>query len=258
MILPDSWSGLRQLTAARIALGRVGSGLPTAAHLAFQAAHAEARDAVQTPLDVAALTRELTELGCPVLAVTSAAPDRASYLRRPDLGRQLCQASQDSLSVPMKAPDVALVIGDGLSSRAVQNNAVPVLAHLLPRLVGAGLSVGPVVIATQARVALGDHVGALLQARCVLVLIGERPGLSAADSLGIYITWRPHRGRVDSERNCLSNIRPGGMKAADAAAQAATLVQAMMRHGCAGVALAPLMAAEQGGVLADQRIQPDG
>jgi len=251
MSLPDSWRGLRQFTAARIALGRVGSGLPTAAHLAFQAAHAEARDAVQTPLDVPALLAQLAPLAGEVVTVASAAPDRASYLRRPDLGRCLSVAGQAALSVPFKAPDIALVIGDGLSSRAVQHNAVPVLSALLPRLAAAGFSVGPLVVATQARVALGDEIGELLQARCTILLIGERPGLSAADSLGMYLTWQPRRGRVDSERNCLSNIRPGGMSAEAAAEACLVLVQAMVRHGCAGVGLAPL-------IEAVQRIQSDG
>ncbi|TWA82884.1 ethanolamine ammonia-lyase light chain [Azospirillum brasilense] len=234
---PDRWAHLRRHTDARIALGHAGSGLPTAAHLAFQAAHAQARDAVHTPLDAAALLAALAERGWPAVAVTSAAPDRATYLKRPDLGRQLSEESQRRLSEPVRAPDVALVVGDGLSGTAVQANAVAVLEALIPKLQAAGLRVGPVVVAEQARVALGDPVGALLQARASVVLIGERPGLSAADSLGLYLTWEPRPGRVDSERNCISNVRVGGLAPAAAAAQAAALLGAMFAQQRSGIRL---------------------
>lgn len=234
----DRWAHLRRYTDARIALGHAGTGLPTAAHLAFQAAHAQARDAVHTPLDTAALLASLEERGWPAIPVTSAAPDRAAYLKRPDLGRQLSEESQRRLSEPLRAPDVVLVVGDGLSGTAVQANAIPVLEALIPKLQGAGLHVGPVVVATQARVALGDPVGALLQARASVVLIGERPGLSAADSLGLYLTWDPRPGRVDSERNCISNVRVGGLAPAAAAAQTASLLDAMFAQRRSGILLA--------------------
>ncbi|KAA0680685.1 ethanolamine ammonia-lyase subunit EutC [Roseomonas genomospecies 6] len=234
---PDGWGHLRRYTDARIALGHAGSGLPTAAHLAFQAAHAQARDAVHKPLDAGALLRALEDRGWPAVPVTSAAPDRATYLKRPDLGRQLSGESQRRLSEPVRAPDVVLLVGDGLSGTAVQANALPVLEALIPKLRTAGLHVGPVVVATQARVALGDPVGALLQARSSVVLIGERPGLSAADSLGLYLTWDPRPGRVDSERNCISNVRAGGLAPAAAAEQAAALLTAMVAQRRSGVLL---------------------
>ncbi len=236
-VRPDRWGHLRRYTDARIALGHAGSGLPTAAHLAFQAAHAQARDAVHTPLDAGSLLRALEDRGWPAVPVTSAAPDRAAYLKRPDLGRQLSEESQRRLSEPVRAPDVILLIGDGLSGTAVQANAVPVLEALIPKLRSAGLHVGPVVVATQARVALGDPVGALLQARSIVVLIGERPGLSAADSLGLYLTWDPRPGRVDSERNCISNVRAGGLAPAAAADQATRLLLAMFAQRRSGILL---------------------
>ncbi len=238
----DDWADLRRFTAARIALGRSGAGLPTAAHLAFQAAHAQARDAVQTPLDTTAVMNALTASGWPALRVASAAPDRPTYLQRPDLGRLLSEPSQAALSVPMAGCDVVLVVGDGLSSAAIEANAVPTLAALIPLLRQAGLRIAPIIVATQARVALGDHVGEMLQADVAIVLIGERPGLSAVDSLGLYLTWRPRRGRVDAERNCISNVRAGGLDPACAARQAAALVDSMVAHQAAGIALGRCLA----------------
>jgi ethanolamine ammonia-lyase small subunit len=233
----DGWSGLRRFTTARIALGHSGAGLPTAAHLAFQVAHAQARDAVHTPLDTAALLAGLAANGWPALLVASAAPDRRTYLQRPDLGRRLSEASQRLLSEPMPGCDVALVLGDGLSSAAVKANALPTLSALVPLLRRAGRRIGPIVVATQARVALGDPIGQILQADVAIVLIGERPGLSAADSLGLYLTWMPRIGRVDAERNCISNVRAGGLAPNEAARQAASLVESMLLHRAAGVAL---------------------
>lgn len=242
VVQPDGWSGLRRFTEARIALGRAGSGLPTAAHLAFQAAHAQARDAVHVPLDVPALLADIAAQGWECVSVASAAPDRATYLKRPDLGRRLSAEGVARLSEPAAAPDVVLVVADGLSSTAVAANAVPVLAALIPRLTASGRRVGPIVVATQARVALGDPVGAILQARASVVLVGERPGLSAADSLGLYLTWMPRPGRVDSERNCISNIRLGGTPPDAAAEQAAALLAAMFAEERSGVALAARVA----------------
>jgi ethanolamine ammonia-lyase small subunit len=225
-VVPASWAALRKHTPARIAIGRAGSSLPTGAYLEFQAAHARARDAVHAALDVDAMVQSIAACGWPVIPVRSAAEDRQVYLRMPDLGRRLCAESRARLSEPMIAPDVVIVVGDGLSSVAVERNAVAVLRVLFPRLQAAGLQVAPIIVAVQARVALSDEVGELLQAKAALILIGERPGLSAADSLGIYLTFTPRVGRVDSERNCISNIREGGMPAADAAAQATDLIRA--------------------------------
>ena len=239
--IPESWLALRRHTPARVAIGRVGSGLPTQAYLEFQAAHARARDAVHAALDVDAMMQSTAACGWPAIPVRSAAADRQAYLRMPDLGRRLSTESRARLSEPMVAPDVVIVIGDGLSSVAVECNAVPVLQCLGRRLAAAGLQVAPIILAVQARVALADEIGELLQARISLIMIGERPGLSAADSLGIYLTFAPRVGCVDSERNCISNIRDGGMSASDAAAEAADLIHCMLEHQASGVLLASRM-----------------
>jgi ethanolamine ammonia-lyase small subunit len=235
--LPAGWLALRSHTPARIALGRAGCGLPTAPHLAFQAAHARARDAVQAALDVPALCFAIASRGFETIAAVSAAASRQAYLRMPDLGRTLGEESRAQLSQPMVVPDVVIVVGDGLSSVAVERNAVPVLEGLGPRLSDMGLRLAPVIVATHARVALADEIGELLQARLAVIMIGERPGLSAADSLGMYLTFAPWRGRVDSERNCISNIHAAGMTSEAAAARAAELIRSMLAHGASGVQL---------------------
>lgn len=240
----DPWTALRHFTDARIALGHAGNGLPTAAHLNFQLAHARARDAVHTPLDTASLQQALGADGWATRLVNSAAPDRRTYLTRPDLGRRLSQDAQDSLSAPAVAPDVALVVADGLSSTAVTANAQDFLKPLRCLLQQAGRSLSPLIIATQGRVALGDHIGEILQAKVTLIVIGERPGLSAADSLGVYITWEPNCHRIESERNCISNIRSGGLAPDKAAAQAAGLIENMFAHRSSGVALSALLATQ--------------
>lgn len=215
----DPWARLRAATRARIGLGRAGDGLPTGALLEFQLAHARARDAVHTPFDADAVATRLGDR--PFVRVRSAAETRAAYLQRPDLGRRLAPDCGESLR---PGPyDVAFVIGDGLSATAVHDHAVPTLNAILARL--DGWSVAPVVLATGCRVALGDDIGLRLGAGMVAVLIGERPGLSAADSLGIYLTYDPRPGRKDSERNCMSNIHPPDGLGYDAAAE--TLVRLM-------------------------------
>lgn len=238
----DPWTDMRRFTAARIALGHAGAGLPTAAHLTFQLAHAKARDAVHTPLDVAALTAAFAAAGWASTTVRSAAADRMTYLTRPDLGRRLSEESVRALSAPARAPDVALVVADGLSSTAVTANAEAFVGALLPRLTAAGRTVSPLIVATQGRVALADHVGEILQAKVAVIALGERPGLSAADSLGVYITWNPSRDRIESERNCISNVRAGGLLPADAALQAAGLIENMFVHRTSGVALSSRLA----------------
>jgi ethanolamine ammonia-lyase small subunit len=225
----DPWAVLRSATRARVALGRAGDALPTARELEFRAAHAAARDAVHSPLDV---DRLRADLDGEVLAVASAAPDRATYLQRPDLGRQLAEGT----TLPGTGADLAVVLADGLSPRAVHAHGPGLAAALIERL--PGWSVAPLVVATQARVALGDAIGAALSVRAVVVLIGERPGLSSADSLGVYLTWDPRPGRVDSERNCVSNVRPPhGLSYAQAADTVATLLGAARELGASGVAL---------------------
>jgi len=227
MTAPALWRDLRRFTDARVGLGRAGTAQPTAAHLDFQEAHARARDAVWSALDVPALE---AAIGAPLLRARSAAADRRDYLLRPDRGRRLAEGTV----LPSAPGCVALVVADGLCATAVQRHAPGVLDRLLPAL---PLPAGPVVVAEQARVALGDAIGEAMGAAAVVVLIGERPGLSATDSLGIYITWAPRRGRTDAERNCVSNIRPGGLSYAEAAAKAAWLLRAAQGLGATGVAL---------------------
>ncbi len=232
-------SRLASHTEARVALGRAGNSLPTAAHLKFVGDHARARDAVWTAVDFDALAREVEALGLTAVRLCSEAGDRATYLRRPDLGRRLSPESQRLLAEAAIAPQgrVALVIADGLSAEAVQTNAIPVVRELLPRAKELG-GIRSVFLVEQGRVAVGDPIGEALGAELVIVLIGERPGLSAADSLGCYITWAPKIGTPDSRRNCVSNIREGGLRLAEAAAHILRLGQAMARERVSGVQLA--------------------
>jgi ethanolamine ammonia-lyase small subunit len=208
----DPWRGLRAFTAARIALGRAGGSIPTGPLLEFQLAHARARDAVDRDLDGGAIERALRERGWDVLRLHSAAPDRRTFVERPDLGRTLSDESKAALESRAQAPhDAVLMIADGLSALAVERHAVPLLDALRPRLAGAGWRLAPVCIVHQGRVAIGDEIGVLVAARLAAMLIGERPGLSAPDSLGVYLTWDPLPGRTNAERNCISNIRPEGL-----------------------------------------------
>jgi ethanolamine ammonia-lyase small subunit len=237
MSAPVLWRDLRRYTSARVALGRAGNGLPTAAHLDFQEAHARARDAVWSALDIAALEGAVGALELPVRRVASTAPDRRSYLLRPDLGRRLTDQDAAALSEAAVPGSFAVVLADGLCATGVQAHAPPLLAALLPGLREAGWRLAPLVIATQARVALGDAIGEALRAAAVAVLIGERPGLSATDSLGCYLTWAPRPGRTDAERNCISNIRPEGLPPTAAARKLLWLATAARRLGQTGVAL---------------------
>lgn len=235
-VQPDPWTALRRHTAARIALGRSGASLPTRELLAFGLAHAQARDAVHTPLDVAALRARLEHDGWNTIVVASRARDRAAYLARPDWGRRLTADSVEALRARGGDCDLVFVIGDGLSSSAVQNHAPPLLRALRPLL--GDLRCADVVIATQARVALADEVGETLGARLAVMLIGERPGLSSPDSLGAYITYDPRIGRTDEARNCVSNIRPQGLAYEQAALLIAAIVRAALQARLSGVALA--------------------
>ncbi|MDP3295960.1 MAG: ethanolamine ammonia-lyase subunit EutC [Nevskia sp.] len=234
----DPWTELRSLTPARIALGRSGASLPTREVLALGIAHAQARDAVQAALQVDVLAAALLPLGLPTIHAQSAATSRTAYLARPDWGRRLSPDSRGTLEALARSdgPDVLLVIADGLSAVAPQQHAAPLLSALLPQL--QGLSLGPLVIATQARVALADEIAECFAAKLVVCLIGERPGLSSPDSLGAYVTAAPRVGSVDAERNCLSNIRPQGLGYDEAASQLAGLIRAALAAGISGVALA--------------------
>ena len=234
----DPWAALAAMTPARIALGRSGVSLPTGDVLAFALDHARARDAVHIPFDAAFVSAQIEALGLETVEVASAAPDRATYLRRPDLGRRL---SPDSVALlerqPRNDPDVLLVVADGLSSAAVHAHVAPLLATLQPMLAAPPWRVGPVVLAHQGRVALGDEIAERMGARFVVLLVGERPGLSAADSLGAYLTYEPRVGRTDAERNCISNIRPAGLRYEDAAFRIAWHVAASLERGYSGIAL---------------------
>jgi ethanolamine ammonia-lyase small subunit len=237
----DAWQALRRFTPARIALGRAGVSLPTRALLEFGLAQARARDAVHEPSQQGALLVQLAAEGYTAIGVHSAAPDRQHYLRRPDLGRRLDPASRDRLLQWVAAerfrskPDIVFVVADGLSPQASAQHALPLLRILDTNL--SSWNLGPVVVADMARVALGDEIGALLGARQVAVLIGERPGLSAPDSLGIYLTHAPRIGRTDAERNCLSNIRPEGLAYEAAALRLRNLLDGALRLGRTGVDL---------------------
>ncbi|WP_347555086.1 ethanolamine ammonia-lyase subunit EutC [Robbsia sp. KACC 23696] len=242
----NPWDALRQFTDARIALGRAGNSMPTAPLLAFNLAHAQARDAVHQPLDAKALAEALQGAGFSTLDVCSAAKDRLEYLRRPDLGRRLSDDSADALRAYVDQHhgndgknadlwDVVFVVADGLSSQAAARHALPLLQQVRASL--SDWRIGPVVVATQSRVALGDDVGALLRARLVVILIGERPGLSSPDSLGLYLTYAPRRGTSDAMRNCISNVRPEGLAYPAAAFKLCHLLTEARRLKLTGVQL---------------------
>jgi ethanolamine ammonia-lyase small subunit len=232
----DPWNALRRFTQARIALGRAGNSLPTAPLLEFNLAHAQARDAVHHRLDADALHAQLQEQGFNTLDVHSAAPDREHYLRRPDLGRRLSEESRATLAqLPTQCSDVLFVIGDGLSAFAASKQAAPLLQAIHSKLTD--WTIGPVVVARQARVALGDEIGELLDAKIVVMLIGERPGLSSPDSLGIYITYAPKAGCSDAQRNCISNVRPEGLDYPQAAHKLHYLLTQARKLGLTGVGL---------------------
>ncbi|HEX5327215.1 MAG TPA: ethanolamine ammonia-lyase subunit EutC [Acetobacteraceae bacterium] len=237
---PDVWAAARALTSARIGLQRAGASLATGPLLEFRIAQARARDAVHAELDVARLSADLATISwaAPPLVISSAATDRQSYLLRPDLGRRLAPGTEARL--PAAPCELVIVIADGLSAGAVQAHAAPVLAALVPVLCNRW-RIGPLLIVRHGRVAIGDAIAMQLGAACALVLIGERPGLSAPDSMGADITWYPdgraQTATTDADRNCISNIRPEGTPARAAAAHIAHLLERMRRSGVSGVAL---------------------
>ena len=229
---------LRDLTPARVGLGRAGASLPTEALLDFTLDHARARDAVHAAFDSPAIVSGLHDLGLEAVEVRSRARNRADYLRRPDLGRMLDPASQPLLaSQGGIACRLAIVIGDGLSPAAVNAHAIALIRSLVPRLLADGIEISRAVVAGGARVALGDEIGAVLGAGMMLMLIGERPGLSASDSLGAYVTFAPKPGRTDAERNCVSNIHGAGLGYDEAAFRIAWLIREGLARGVTGVAL---------------------
>jgi ethanolamine ammonia-lyase small subunit len=237
----DAWQQLRSLTSARIALGHAGTSLPTAAQLDFQYAHAQARDAVHLALDHAALAEQLAGRARESLTLQSSAPDRHTYLQRPDLGRRLSHASAEQLrgyaAEHGEGFDLALVVADGLSALAVQRHSLAMLERIDEMAAAEGWSVAPVVLVEQGRVAVADEVGELLKARMVVILIGERPGLSSPDSLGLYFTYAPRVGLNDAARNCISNVRLEGMSYAMAAHKLLYLMREAWRRQLSGVSL---------------------
>ncbi len=234
----DPWQQLKSFTRARIAIGRVGSSLPTKEVLDFGLSHAMARDAVHLPLDVDVLQVDIQAQGFSTIRVKSMAADRATYLLRPDWGRRLSEQSLTALTQhkPAKPIDFLIVVGDGLSSLAVARHVMPLLAEMRHHI-PSDWHTGHVVIASQARVAIGDEIGQALNARMVAMLIGERPGLSSPDSLGIYLTYNPKLGLSDADRNCISNVRPEGLQYAAAAKKLMWLAKEAMRLKVTGVAL---------------------
>jgi ethanolamine ammonia-lyase small subunit len=251
-VVSNPWRELRRFTDARIGLGRAGISLPTSELLAFQLSHAQARDAVNFPLDIDALAEQLTHIpgldnAEPPIQLNSQADDRITYLQRPDLGRKLAESGRKTLLNHMDNQahaadsqyDLAIVVVDGLSSLAVQNNAQPFIKELLSQLnqQHSAWNIAPMSIVEQGRVAIGDDIGQLLNAQVVMVLIGERPGLSSPDSLGLYLTWAPKTGLNDACRNCISNIRPAGLPYTEAAKRAAYLLTQARKLKLTGVNL---------------------
>ncbi|MDE1515418.1 ethanolamine ammonia-lyase subunit EutC [Vibrio sp. dsl-7] len=249
LIHQDPWHKLRQFTQARIGIGRVGTSIPTEELLRFQLSHAQAIDAVHVPLDEQQLLAQLAEKTAlipylPAFSLHSQANDRLTYLQRPDLGRQLCQSSIEQLKTHSDATvapyDLAIVIADGLSSYAISHHAAPFIDALIMQLnldQQHEWNIAPLSIVHQGRVAVGDDVGEAINAREVLVLIGERPGLSSPDSLGLYLTWHPQRGTEDSLRNCISNVRPQGLPYQAAAMKCFYLLAESRRLKLTGVEL---------------------
>jgi len=227
--------GLRRWTSARVSLAAAGAAIATRDQLEFQLDHALARDAVHAAMDTAGIVEAIQSRGCQAIALRSAVASRQQYLRRPDLGRRLDAASAAKLA--SQPSDVAFVIADGLSALAVDRHAIPLLDALLPVLDREQWSIGPFCVVEQARVAIGDEIGQRLNANMTVMLIGERPGLSAADSLGVYLTWLPQVGRTDAERNCVSNVRHGGLGYAEAAERTAYYMQAARQHFATGTLL---------------------
>lgn len=240
IVVNNPWGQLRQYTPARIALGRAGTSLPTKPHLEFQLAHARARNAVHHELDIQKLQDALKARGHEVLLLASGAGNRPVYLQRPDKGRRLDAESRTLLETRPRLSqpyDVVFVIGDGLSALAIEENAVAFLDVMLPTLANGGWKVAPLVVVKEARVAVGDEVGEVLDAGMVVVLIGERPGLSSPDSMGIYMTLKPTVGLTDESRNCISNVRPEGLSYQQAAHKLNYLMTEARKRGISGVNL---------------------
>jgi len=255
----DSWGVLSRFTAARIALGHVGHALPTRALLDFQLAHAEARDAVHAPWDMELFAREVRDLGEEVLVLDTQVCSRSEYLRRPDLGRAVSEASRAVLAgVDAGTADVALIVTNGLSSTAVARHGGALLREIVHGYRSRRLRVAPVFLVANGRVALSDEIGSALGARLAVIVVGERPGLSAADSLGIYLTFNPRQGNTDADRNCISNVRePDGLSYRQAADKLVYLTEQALRRGLSGVGLKDEQEGELEGQNRRTRIESD-
>lgn len=234
----DPWVLLKEFTSARIALGRTGAAVPLTELLNFKLAHAHAKDAVFSSLDKSLLSASMQKIGLEVYYTESKAKNRNEYLQRPDFGRRLSETSAQQLKeISKKGFDISVIIADGLSASAVNQHAVPLLSLLIPQLQSESLTVAPIVLVEQGRVAIADEIGSLLQARLSLILIGERPGLSSPDSMGAYLTYRPKPGLTDESRNCISNIYPSGLSYMEAAQKIIYLIRASIRLQLTGVKL---------------------
>lgn len=234
----DPWQGLKEFTDARIALGRTGCSMLTDEWLKFSLAHARARDSINMPFERDKVAERLQAMGLDVVYAESAASSRATFIRRPDLGKKLSDESRERLrQMDYPGADVLIVIGDGLSSKAVHKQALPLIREFLPYMEELNMKVGPIVLAKQSRVALGDDIAEMMHCGLVVMLIGERPGLSSPDSLGIYMTYKPYAGRLESERNCISNVRPEGLSYDRAAFKLAWLVEMAYERQVSGTAL---------------------
>lgn len=236
-IKDDFWQSLKKHTAARIALGKAGSSINTQELLKFQQAHSLACDAVHTPLDEESVLDALKALGQETLQLSSQVEDRQQYLLRPDWGKKLSDESKNQLNTNNQSYDIALIVGDGLSSQAIQKHIAPLFKILLPKLEEKNYQLAPISLVKNARVAISDEIGQLLQCKMAVIFIGERPGLSSADSLGIYLTYAPQVGNTDEKRNCISNVRPEGMPYVVAAEKLSYLIQESFKKELSGVSL---------------------
>lgn len=241
IITPDPWSNLKTFTEARIGLGRCGTSLPLSESLQFKLAHARARDAVHKPADLVSLAHEFTSSGLKILQLKSSVSDRVEYLTRPDKGRTLDKKSEALLAEQARGFDLSIIICDGLSATAVDENAAKVVLSFLQILSETALTCAPICLVTNGRVAIGDHIGGSLQAKMTIMLIGERPGLSSPNSLGAYLSYNPHPGTTDEARNCISNIRTGGLSTEEAVKKIAYLTEKGLQFQKTGVGLKDTM-----------------
>jgi ethanolamine ammonia-lyase small subunit len=235
--LPDPLEAFKAFTEARIGIGRTGTSIPLKQSLEFKLAHAHARDAVYSSLDMDLLTQELSQLKQPLVQLKSKIADRAQYLQRPDLGRALSHSSLEELENQIQGSDIVICIADGLSALAIHKNILSVLELLIPRLQLAGFSIAPLCLVSQGRVAIADRIGEALGAKLSIIFIGERPGLSAVNSMSAYMTYAPKCGLTDESRNCISNIRPGGIDATDAVNKLFYLIKEAFLKKLSGVHL---------------------